>query len=62
MIGCGNHGCILKEPEGIATNGRCRCLDGLPTKKRLEITQAILSLREVVLDLEGDIQEMIDEY
>ena len=29
MKGCGNHGCRVEEPKGIATNGRCRCQVGL---------------------------------
>lgn len=23
--GCGNHGCIIKAPVGMAANGPCRC-------------------------------------
>lgn len=23
--GCGNHGCRIKKPEGMATNGPCQC-------------------------------------
>lgn len=23
--GCQNHGCAIKEPEGMGTNGKCRC-------------------------------------
>ena len=23
--GCGNHGCVVGEPRGMATNGPCRC-------------------------------------
>ncbi len=23
--GCGNHGCIIKQPRGMATDGPCRC-------------------------------------
>ena len=24
--GCGNHGCRLEEPKGMAPNGPCRCV------------------------------------
>jgi hypothetical protein len=24
-IGCGNHGCVIAQPQGIATNGECQC-------------------------------------
>jgi len=27
LSGCGNHGCQIMEPQGVATNGRCRCID-----------------------------------
>ena len=28
--GCGNHGCRLEEPKGMAPNGPCRCAsDGI---------------------------------
>ena len=23
--GCGNHNCVIKQPDGMATNGPCRC-------------------------------------
>lgn len=23
--GCGNHGCCVKQPTGMGTNGACRC-------------------------------------
>jgi len=23
--GCRNHGCVIKEPTGMATNGGCKC-------------------------------------
>lgn len=27
LAGCGNHGCEIREPHGVAANGRCRCVD-----------------------------------
>ena len=23
--GCGNHGCVIEKPEGMATNAGCKC-------------------------------------
>lgn len=49
MEGCGNHGCIIKKPEGQATNGRCRCVSTttihllMAEVERLEDEAAIIS-------------------
>lgn len=29
MAGCTNHGCLIEKPQGMGTNGRCRCLEPL---------------------------------
>lgn len=57
-MGCGNHGCILEEPKGLATNGRCRCLDELPTMKRIAVTHCILELRELLLEANEELEEL----
>jgi len=36
--GCGNHGCRMKKPEGMAPNGPCRCTPN-SLKKLLEGTE-----------------------
>jgi len=25
LRGCGNHGCVIQSPQGMGTNGACRC-------------------------------------
>lgn len=27
LDGCGDHGCVIKKPTGMGTNGGCRCKD-----------------------------------
>ena len=26
-VGCGDNSCLFKKPEGMATNGGCRCVE-----------------------------------
>lgn len=40
LLPCG-HGCILGKPKGMATNGRCRCLDFLEQRDRHKVNEII---------------------
>jgi len=31
LDGCGDHGCLIKKPTGMGTNGGCRCKDNRST-------------------------------
>ena len=35
-LSCG-HSCVLAKPTGMATNGPCRCLDGLSMERRVRV-------------------------
>lgn len=43
LNGCGNHGCRVKEPEGVATNGPCRCAHRLADLEKYEDTAPLPS-------------------
>lgn len=40
--GCRNHGCCIKSPNGMATNGKCRCF---PYEIRRELNDLIEVLK-----------------
>lgn len=43
--GCGDHGCLIAKPKGMATNGgRCSCLKGLPRESERVVRRRILWL------------------
>jgi hypothetical protein len=39
--GCRNHGCVIKEPTGMATNGGCKCTPRQVMDEMLNLTCAI---------------------
>jgi hypothetical protein len=41
--GCGDHGCLIEKPEGMGTNGGCRC--HLDRHKASMIVQRLAFLR-----------------
>lgn len=44
-LSCG-HSCVLAKPRGMATNGPCRCLDGLDDPhRRARVRRAIALTR-----------------
>ena len=53
LSGCGNHGCLIAQPIWVGTNGRCRCLDGLPDKQRIKVTRLIFLLRKELKELKA---------
>ena len=57
-VSCLNHGCILEKPSGIGTNGRCTCLDGLSTGKRLAVERRIRSLEREIEELDCEIENL----
>jgi len=48
--GCQNHGCLIEEPKGMATNGPCRCLDGLSKENKLVVKRALAFYRKYAPD------------
>ena len=40
--GCGNHGCIIKQPVGLGTNSSCTCLKNL-SRAEINILKGRLS-------------------
>lgn len=42
--GCGNHGCCIKPPDGMATNGPCRCS---PQRFALELRELAVMCERV---------------
>jgi len=45
MTGCGNHGCFIKKPKGIGTNGPCHCLRLLGKKNELALKRKLSQLQ-----------------
>jgi hypothetical protein len=45
-LGCGSSSCYIEKPKGQATNGPCRCFDGLSTKDQLRIKKALFRERK----------------
>lgn len=54
LLGCGDSSCEVRAPEGMATNGRCRCGD-------TELRRAVQWWRRRAEFLEQTIQEMRDK-
>lgn len=52
--GCGDHGCLIKKPSGMATNGGCRCTrDPLKTQRMMMAAQELFN-RLTVVCKQGD--------
>ena len=52
--GCGDNSCLIAPPNGMGTNGGCRCLDGIPrgyTTERLRIQMALSHRRRLIATL-----------
>jgi hypothetical protein len=39
--GCGNHGCVIKSPTGMAPNGGCKCTPRQIKTKLVNLTAVI---------------------
>lgn len=46
-LGCSNHCCYIRKPEGMATNGPCHCLDPLGRANALAIKQKLFRLSQL---------------
>ena len=44
-VGCGDNSCVWGSPGGMATNGGCRCFDGLDINARQARRMEVHSLR-----------------
>lgn len=56
VMGCAGRGCFFRPPDGIATNGGCRCLQSLSSRQGFFLRQLYaLAMRasEVSADREG---------
>ena len=42
--GCGNHGCVIKAPTGMATNGPCNCRPRTVGRYMFHISSALQEL------------------
>ena len=47
MAGCSNRYCEIREPIGMATSGRCHCLEPLGQENELIIKQKLFRLRQL---------------
>jgi hypothetical protein len=45
QLSCG-HSCVVAKPEGMATNGGCRCLRDLPDEQRRRVHRALMLYRQ----------------
>lgn len=43
--GCGNHGCVIKQPDGVGTNGPCRCTVHTMAKTLIRLGNTLLDTR-----------------
>jgi hypothetical protein len=41
LNGCGNHGCVIKQPTGIGTNAICRCRPDQIARDLKKLSQAV---------------------
>jgi len=58
-VSCG-HSCVVARPTGMATNGPCHCLDGLPRDKRTRVQHALVYYQGQIGHLEHVLDENID--
>jgi len=58
VTGCGDNSCKLVKPVGMATNGGCRCFDGLPQSKRINIQRFIWLKDKQISDLEAKLEHL----
>lgn len=42
--GCRNHGCVIKSPKGVATNGGCKCTPRQVQNDLLDLAAAIVRM------------------
>ena len=49
LIGCGDHGCVIAPPEGMGTNGGCRCRDWKLKLYIQRLEREIVSLQAKIL-------------
>lgn len=57
--GCGDNSCLIERPSGMATNGRCRCFDGIndaATRRRVNI--GVSRMRAELDRLEARVREL----
>lgn len=50
VIGCTNGGCILKEPQGMHTNGRCGCISTHMNQLQVVHARATISYLRKLLE------------
>ncbi len=59
LIGCGDNSCLIAKPKGMATNGGCRCFNGMRQADRIWVQKTILALQQENAQLKE--QSLIDK-
>lgn len=49
---CSNHGCVIKPPVGMGTNGTCHCMSNLSRVQLTILQSRIQSIANVEIDIE----------
>jgi len=50
--GCSNGDCIIQRPDGVHTNGICKCLQDIPAGTQVRVRAGIMRLRKQRDDLQ----------
>ena len=58
LLTCGDNSCHLDKPEGMGTNGGCRCLKDLPTAQKLRVQKYIYREKRKVQELEAKLKRL----
>jgi len=59
LKGCGNHGCVIEAPVGMATNGGCRCFGNVPNDEEMrELRRRALVLATERRRLQAKVAEL----
>ena len=63
ITGCQSHGCIIKKPTGMATNGGCQCFNNrnqhvMIKRYMCKLESRIKTLEDAVIILEDDEEPM----
>lgn len=56
LVACSDGGCVFGHPGGMATNGGCKCLLGLPDNRRRIVMRALRVIRMDLPQLLSELQ------
>lgn len=54
--GCGDHGCLIEKPQGMGTNGNCRCPEWLLRREICRLKKLAVEQSERIAELETRIR------